>query len=48
MSTNSRHYLGLIDRYRDRLPVTSSTPVVSLGEGSTPLLRVPRIGAAAE
>ena len=33
----------LIDRYRDRLPVSDSTPVVSLGEGSTPLLRAPRL-----
>jgi threonine synthase len=35
--------LGVIDRYRDRLPVDRSTPVVSLGEGSTPLLRAPRL-----
>ena len=34
---------GVIDRYRDRLPVDESTPVVSLGEGSTPLLRAPRL-----
>jgi threonine synthase len=34
---------SLIDRYRDRLPVSAATPVVSLGEGSTPLLRAPRI-----
>jgi threonine synthase len=34
---------SLIDRYRDRLPVTANTPVVSLGEGSTPLLHAPRI-----
>jgi threonine synthase len=34
---------GLIDRYRDRLPVDESTPVVSLGEGSTPLLHAPRL-----
>ena len=30
---------GLIERYRDRLPVEESTPIVSLGEGSTPLIR---------
>jgi threonine synthase len=35
--------VALIERYRDRLPVTSATPVVSLGEGSTPLLRAPRL-----
>jgi threonine synthase len=34
---------GVIDRYRDRLPVDESTPVVSLGEGSTPLLPAPRL-----
>jgi len=34
---------ALIDRYRERLPVTDAMPVVSLGEGSTPLLRAPRI-----
>lgn len=33
----------LIDRFRDRLPVTAATPVVSLGEGSTPLLRAERL-----
>jgi threonine synthase len=30
---------GLIDAYRDRLPVDDSTPIVSLGEGGTPLVR---------
>ncbi len=34
---------SLIERYRDRLPVGASTPVVSLGEGSTPLLPAPRL-----
>jgi threonine synthase len=29
---------GLIERYRDRLPVTAATPVVTLHEGNTPLL----------
>jgi threonine synthase len=35
--------VALIERYRDRLPVTDRTPVVSLGEGSTPLLRPTRL-----
>ncbi len=35
----------LAERYRDRLPITDATPIVSLGEGSTPLLAAPRIGA---
>jgi threonine synthase len=33
----------LAERYRDRLPVTEATPLVSLGEGSTPLLPAPRL-----
>jgi len=33
----------LADRYRDRLPLSDSTPLVSLGEGSTPLLPAPRL-----
>jgi threonine synthase len=36
---------GLIERYRDRLPVGAGTPVVSLGEGATPLLPAPRLSA---
>ncbi len=30
---------GLIEEYRDRLPVTAATPVVTLLEGNTPLVR---------
>jgi threonine synthase len=37
----------LIERFRDRLPVSASTPVVSLGEGSTPLLAAPSLARAA-
>jgi threonine synthase len=33
----------LLERFRDRLPVSVSTPIVSLGEGSTPLLPAPRL-----
>ena len=32
---------GIIERYRDRLPVTDETPVISLNEGSTPLIPAP-------
>ncbi|MDA1278929.1 MAG: threonine synthase [Chloroflexi bacterium] len=35
---------GVIDRYREFLPVTDATPSVSLGEGSTPLVRSRSIG----
>jgi len=33
-------YLGLIETYRDRLPVDDQTPVVSLNEGATPLIEL--------
>lgn len=36
----------LVERYRDRLPVSARTPVVSLGEGSTPLVRADRLSRA--
>ncbi|HHV21725.1 MAG TPA: threonine synthase [Propionibacterium sp.] len=32
---------GLIERYREWLPIESGDPVVSLGEGSTPLVQAP-------
>jgi len=35
--------IALIDRFRSRLPVSDRTPVISLGEGSTPLLRAERL-----
>ena len=35
--------MTVIERYRDRLPVTDATPIVSLGEGSTPLVRSARL-----
>ncbi len=38
---------GLIDRYRERLPFAAGDPVVSLGEGSTPLIEAPRLSARA-
>jgi threonine synthase len=34
---------GVIERYRDRLPFSAEDPVVSLNEGSTPLLLAPRL-----
>jgi threonine synthase len=36
-----RAWPGLIERYREHLPVGPSTPVVTLLEGGTPLLRAP-------
>src|ERR1700752_4349178 len=37
--------IGVIERYREHLPVTQTTPVVSLSEGSTPLIFSPRLSA---
>ncbi len=34
---------GIIEEYRDFLPVSDSTPVVTLHEGDTPLLPAPRL-----
>lgn len=36
-------YTGLIEKYRDHLPVSDSTRVISLGEGNTPLIRLSNI-----
>jgi len=37
---------GIIEQYRSFLPVTASTPIVTLGEGNTPLVRAPRLAEA--
>jgi threonine synthase len=36
---------GLIEAYRDRLPVTDATPVITLHEGNTPLVPAPELAA---
>jgi threonine synthase len=38
---------GIIERYRDRLPFAPEDPVVSLDEGSTPLVLAPRLSERA-
>src|SRR5881628_2592096 len=38
-----RPWRGVIDEYRDRLPVSDATPVVTLLEGGTPLIRSDRL-----
>jgi threonine synthase len=37
--TGAHQWRGIIEEYRDRLPVTASTPNVTLHEGGTPLVR---------
>jgi threonine synthase len=41
----AQHWPGLIEAYRQYLPVTDKTPVVTLNEGNTPLIPVPSIAA---
>lgn len=43
MNANARAWRGLIEEYRDRLPVTGATPVVTLLEGGTPLVPAGRL-----
>jgi threonine synthase len=38
MERKEKQGRGVIDRYRDFLPVSEKTPVISLGEGGTPLI----------
>jgi threonine synthase len=38
--------MGVLTRYRDRLPITEKTPMVDLKEGSTPLVPSRNIGPA--
>jgi len=37
---DGKRWRGVIDAYRPWLPVTAKTPVISLNEGNTPLIRV--------
>ncbi len=43
MSKAPKAYCGLLDRFRERLPVFESTPIVNLYEGNTPLLHLENI-----
>ncbi len=36
--------IGVLERYRDLLPVNEETPLFSMGEGDTPLVRSRRLG----
>ncbi len=44
--TTARPWGGLIEQYRDRLPVGPAEKVVTLLEGNTPLVRADRLAAA--
>ena len=36
-------YTGIIERYKNRLPISDSTRLISLGEGNTPLIKLENI-----
>src|SRR5882724_5324562 len=42
-TTKSQRGGGVIERYREFLPVSPATPIISLGEGNTPLIYSPRL-----
>src|SRR5437762_5590124 len=42
-TTKSQRSGGLIERYREFLPVSPTTPIISLGEGNTPLISSRRL-----
>jgi threonine synthase len=42
-TTKSQRSGGVIERYREFLPVSPATPIISLGEGNTPLIYSPRL-----
>ncbi|MEP6585233.1 MAG: threonine synthase [Candidatus Udaeobacter sp.] len=42
-TTKSQRGGGVIERYREFLPVSPSTPIISLGEGNTPLIYSSRL-----
>jgi len=39
----AHQWRGVVQEYRDRLPVDASTPVITLGEGGTPLVPAPHL-----
>ncbi|TMA37845.1 MAG: pyridoxal-phosphate dependent enzyme, partial [Deltaproteobacteria bacterium] len=41
----ARAWGGLIEQYRDRLPVGPNEKIVTLNEGNTPLVRADRLAA---
>jgi threonine synthase len=43
-TAKSQRSRGVIEHYREFLPVSASTPIVSLGEGNTPLIYCQQLG----
>ena len=43
--SGAHQWRGLIEEYRERLPVTDATPVITLREGGTPLVQSEALSA---
>jgi threonine synthase len=43
--TQSRQWRGVLREYADRLNISDATPIVTLGEGGTPLIAAPALSA---
>ena len=43
--SSKKIYTGLIEHYRNRLPVSESSQIISLGEGNTPLIKLNNISS---
>ena len=41
----SRQWRGVLREYADRLNISDATPIVTLGEGGTPLIPAPALSA---
>ena len=46
LKQTAARYTGLVDKYRDRLPIPQDARAISLGEGDTPLVRLENIPRA--
>jgi len=42
---NAKRYTGLINKYRDYLPVRDNTQIITLNEGNTPLIRLQNLAS---
>ena len=48
MTSSALRGTPLIERYREFLPMTDATPVISMGEGATPLVRLDKLSECLE
>lgn len=46
MEMNNDYWQGIIEKYRDFLPVTDKTPIITLKEGNTPLIEAKNLSEA--